>query len=152
MTESNVGAGNRLFETLDPSSRRLRFPREREAIITDTVGFIRDLPESLMEAFEATLEELQDADLLLHVVDIASPRMAEQIKAVEKILSRLGLNILPSLMVLNKADLLTEGDASRMADRHKGVAISALDRETLQPLLIKIEEFLWARNLQYQIQ
>ena len=73
LTSSSVAARNRMFETLDPSSRRLRFPKEREAIITDTVGFIRRLPESLMEAFAATLEELHDADLLLHVVDASSP-------------------------------------------------------------------------------
>jgi GTP-binding protein HflX len=136
-----------LFETLDPSSRRLRFPREREAIITDTVGFIRDLPESLMEAFESTLEELNDADLLLHVIDTSSPSMDEQINAVEEILTRLGLKTMPSLMVLNKADLLTKSEATNMANRYKGVAISALNRQTLQPLLVKIEKFLWSKNL-----
>ena len=80
LTQSHIDANNRLFDTLDTSSRRLRFPKDREVIITDTVGFIRDLPEDLMKAFEATLEELHDADLLLHVVDASSPRMKEQIK------------------------------------------------------------------------
>ncbi|MBW1788609.1 MAG: GTPase HflX, partial [Deltaproteobacteria bacterium] len=111
MTHSHVAVGNRLFETLDPSSRRLRFPREREAIITDTVGFIRDLPESLMEAFAATLEELHDADLLLHVVDAFAPRLAERIETVEDILERLELQDIPRLLVLNKADLMPPGES-----------------------------------------
>ncbi|MFC1863126.1 GTPase HflX [Thermodesulfobacteriota bacterium] len=144
LTRSRVGVGNRLFETLDPSSRRLRFPKEREAIITDTVGFIRDLPESLMEAFAATLEELNDADLLLHVVDAAGPRMEEQIKTVESILTQLDLNMIPSLVVLNKSDLVNSQEADLMANRLEGVAISALDKESLHPLLKRIEDFLWA--------
>ena len=92
LTSSSVGVGNRLFETLDPSSRRLRFPHEREVIITDTVGFIRNLPKDLMDAFAATLEELQDADLLLHVVDASSPRFEEQIKTVDGVLMNLNPN------------------------------------------------------------
>ena len=102
LTHSRVGTEDRLFETLDPSSRRLRFPMERQAIITDTVGFIRDLPESLMEAFAATLEELKEADLLLHVVDATSPRMDEQMKTVGEILTQLDLNMIPCLLLLNK--------------------------------------------------
>jgi GTP-binding protein HflX len=85
LTRSHVAVEDRLFATLDPSGRRLRFPRERDVIITDTVGFIRDLPEDLMEAFAATLEELHDADLLLHVADASSARMDDQIKTVEGI-------------------------------------------------------------------
>ena len=95
LTRSHVAVEDRLFETLDPSSRRLRFPRERDVIITDTVGFIRDLPEDLMEAFAATLEELHDADLLLHVVDASSPRMEDQIETVEGILRKLDLDRIP---------------------------------------------------------
>ncbi|MFW6242234.1 MAG: GTPase HflX, partial [Thermodesulfobacteriota bacterium] len=81
LTQSEVMAENRLFATLDPSSRRLRFPRDIEVIVTDTVGFIRDLPKDLMVAFRATLEELRSADLLLHVVDIGNPRHPEQIQS-----------------------------------------------------------------------
>ncbi len=142
LTYSSVTAGSRLFETLDPSSRRLRFPRERAAIITDTVGFIRNLPESLMETFASTLEELHDADLLLHVVDAASPVMEEQIKVVEDILTQLGLQDVPSILVLNKADLLTEDQAAALSRMCNGIALSALDKKTLHPLLLKIEGFI----------
>src|SRR5439155_15535652 len=95
LTQSNVLAENRLFATLDPTSRRLRFPREHEVIITDTVGFIRDLPRDLVAAFRATLEELEDASLLLHVVDAADAARDEQIEAVERILTSLGLHEKP---------------------------------------------------------
>jgi len=144
LTLSRVNVKDRLFETLDPSSRRLRFPHEREVIITDTVGFIRDLPEDLMEAFAATLEELHDADLLLHVVDASSPRMEEQMGAVEGILEKLHLGDIPQLLVLNKSDLDPQG-ATAMANKQKGVAISAIDTETLPPLLKKIEGIIWPR-------
>ena len=142
LTYSSVNAGSRLFETLDPSSRRLRFPREREAIITDTVGFIRNLPESLMEAFASTLEELHDADLLLHVVDTASPGMKDQIVVVEDILTQLDLKNVPSILVLNKADLLNKDEAAALSKMLNGIAVSALDQKTLHPLLLKIEDFI----------
>ena len=143
LTFSRVNVEDRLFETLDPSSRRLRFPHEREVIITDTVGFIRDLPEDLMEAFAATLEELHDADLLLHVVDASSPRLEEQMEAVEGILKRLNLKDIPLLLVLNKSDRLDPQAAIASADALKGVAISALDTRTLPPLLENIEKIIW---------
>lgn len=144
LTHSHVDVKDRLFETLDPSSRRLRFPREREVIITDTMGFIRDLPEDLMEAFAATLEELQDADLLLHVVDMSSPRMEEQIKAVCAVLRKLNLERVPSILVLNKCDLLGPQEAAYLAGAWKGVTVSALDRHTLHALLREMEVFLWS--------
>ena len=143
LTHSSVGAKNRLFETLDPSSRRLRFPKEREAIITDTVGFIRNLPASLMEAFAATLEELNDADLLLHVVDAASPRMKEQIKTVEGILTELDLNMVPSLLVLNKTDLLKAEERVSLEKTMKGVAISAINPPTVSGLISQVENIIW---------
>jgi len=143
LTLSNVGVRDRFFETLDPSSRRLRFPREREAIITDTVGFIRDLPKDLFEAFAATLEELRDADLLLHVVDASSPRMEEQIGAVDLILEKLNLLQVPTLLVLNKCDLIGRRKATRYAQRLSGVAISAIHQETFSPLLHRIEQGIW---------
>jgi len=146
LTNSNVGAQNRLFETLDPSSRRLRFPREREVIITDTVGFIRALPKSLMEAFAATLEELHDADLLLHVVDAANPVMEEQIKTVDEVLLQLDLKDIPLITAFNKADLIPPEEAAALARMRDGIAISALDRNTLRPLLSRIEDFLWNRR------
>src|SRR5207237_9147037 len=110
LTDSDVLAENRLFATLDPTSRRLKFPRDREVIITDTVGFIRDLPKDLVNAFRATLEELSDADLLLHVVDAADPAHEDQVAAVEGILETLELHHKPRRMVWNKAYLLSDDD------------------------------------------
>ncbi|MBW2215779.1 MAG: GTPase HflX [Deltaproteobacteria bacterium] len=143
LTKSKVGAKDRLFETLDPSSRRLRFPREREAIITDTVGFIRNLPKSLMEAFAATLEELQDADLLIHVVDASSPRLEDQIETVNRILEDLDLIRIPLLLVLNKADLLGKEESGVLAKKMGGVAISAIHPPSLTELTKKIETLVW---------
>jgi GTP-binding protein HflX len=143
LTKSKVGAKDRLFETLDPSSRRLRFPREREAIITDTVGFIRNLPKSLMEAFAATLEELQDADLLIHVVDASSPRLEDQIETVNQILEDLDLIRIPLLLVLNKADLLGKEESGVLAKKMGGIAISAIHPPSLSKLTNKIEALMW---------
>ena len=109
LTGSDVLTEDKLFATLDPSSRRLRFPEERELIVTDTVGFIRSLPKELMEAFMATLEELEEADLLLHVVDVSHPELDMHISAVEKILEKLDLQDIPRLLVLNKMDNLKDG-------------------------------------------
>ena len=106
LTGSDVLAENRLFATLDPTTRRLRFPKERELILTDTVGFIRSLPKELVEAFRATLEELEEADLLLHVADASHPELELQLKAVEDILEQLELHETPRLLVLNKIDAL----------------------------------------------
>jgi GTP-binding protein HflX len=146
LTHSRVAVENRLFETLDPSSRRLRFPRERDVIITDTVGFIRDLPEGLMEAFAATLEELHDADLLLHVVDASSPRMEEQMKAVEGVLRKLNLEEIPRLLVLNKIDRLDQSQAVILAKTFRGVTISALNPGTFSNLLREMERLIWPRS------
>jgi GTP-binding protein HflX len=146
LTGSDVGTGKRLFETLDPSSRRLRFPREREAIITDTVGFIRDLPKSLMEAFAATLEELDDADLLLHVVDASSERMEEETKTVEEILRKLELRRIPALLVLNKMDRLDGVEIKALQKRTGGVPVSAIHPPSLRPLVREIEKTIWQRS------
>jgi GTP-binding protein HflX len=143
LTSSSVGVRNRLFETLDPSSRRLRFPREREAIITDTVGFIRNLPKSLMEAFAATLEELNDADLLLHVVDAISPRFEEQIHTVEEILVNLDLKRIPTILLLNKTDLLKPEEAITLSKKMGGIAISAPYPSSLLELTKRIETLIW---------
>ncbi|HET9988792.1 MAG TPA: GTPase HflX [Kofleriaceae bacterium] len=135
-------AADKLFATLDPISRRLRFPHEREVIITDTVGFIRDLPEELIAAFRATLEEMEDADLLVHIVDASDPDREQEIRAVEGILSDLGLGEKPRILVWNKADQVELADADDLA-RHGGFVVSALDRATLGPLLLGIERALW---------
>jgi len=142
LTDSDVLAEDKLFATLDTRSRRIRFPREREVVITDTVGFIRDLPKDLFAAFRATFEEAQDADLLLHVVDVADPGLPEHMRTTEEILGKLDLATVPRLMVFNKADLLPEGEAERIA-AGRGVALSALDRPTLVPLLEEIERRIW---------
>jgi GTPase len=143
LTHSRVSVENRLFETLDPSSRRLRFPQERDVIITDTVGFIRGLPADLMDAFAATLEELHDADLLLHVVDASSPRMEEQMKAVDEILRKLDLDKIRRLLVLNKIDRLDPDQAAALSRRFDGIALSALNRRTFSGLLEEMERLIW---------
>lgn len=142
MTKSEVEAADKLFMTLDPTSRRLRFPREGEVIITDTVGFIADLPEDLVAAFRATLEELEDADLLLHVVDVSDPRMEAKIAAVEALLDELGLMEIPRLMVLNKADLIEPELAAAVARRYEGVVVSARTRKGLIDVIHAAEERL----------
>ncbi len=104
LTRSDVLSENRLFATLDPTTRRLRFPRERELVLADTVGFIRNLPKELIEAFRATLEELESADVLLHVADASHPEFDRQMESVESILADLELSGIPRLLVLNKWD------------------------------------------------
>ena len=140
LTKSNVAAESRLFATLDPSSRRLRFPRDVEVIITDTVGFIKDLPNDLMVAFRATLEELEDADLLLHIIDISNPRHEEQIKSVEKILADLNLQHTVTIRVLNKMDRVAPQTSALLCRKLEGIAISARSKPTLRPLIDEMEK------------
>jgi GTP-binding protein HflX len=140
LTKSSVFVEDKMFATLDTSSRRLRFPREREVIITDTVGFIRNLPEDLMAAFKATLEELEDADLLLHIVDASNSRFEQHIESVGKILEELHLSKKPEILVFNKIDKLEKEEVKNLTLRHGSVAISALDTSTFQSLLTAIEE------------
>ncbi len=140
----DVLAEDKLFATLDPTRRRLRFPREREVIITDTVGFIRDLPKDLVAAFRATLEELDDADLLLHVVDASDPRFEEQIEAVDAILHGLHLDSVSKLVVFNKIDRLSDGAEAltSLCRRHRAVAVSALSRQGLDHLVEAADHML----------
>jgi GTP-binding protein HflX len=142
LTKSSVLAESRLFATLDPTSRRKRFPKDVEVIITDTVGFIRQLPEELVTAFRATLEELEDADLLLHVIDISNPRFADQIQSVERILENLHLNQIPVLRALNKQDLVDPVTVAKLARSLDAVAISASDEQTLALLLEEMERLV----------
>jgi GTP-binding protein HflX len=139
LTHAAVAAEDRLFATLDPTSRRLRFPREREVIITDTVGFIKNLPQNLLEAFKATLEELAEADLLIHVIDLSNPRFMEQMAAVHDILTSLQLQDKPVLKVFNKMDRVGGNLAALQCRIHQGVAVSALDPATLPPLIARLE-------------
>jgi len=146
LTRSETFVEDKLFATLDTASRRLRFPREREVIVTDTVGFIRDLPRDLMAAFRTTLEELEDADLLLHVIDASNPRYEQQIASVEQILSGLNLMDKPRVYVFNKIDRIDREEAEFLALRFDAVTVSALDRETLLPLLEAIEQHIFEKT------
>jgi len=133
----------RMFATLDPTSRRLKLPRDREVVINDTVGFIRDLPPELLSAFRATLEEIEDSQLIVHVVDASHEGHPAQIRAVEKILGELGYEDLPSLLVLNKVDRMSEQDLSDLLVAHdRPVAISALNGTGIETLLTRIESVL----------
>lgn len=141
LTRSRIKAEDLLFATLDPTSRRLRFPKDMEVIITDTVGFIRNLPADLLKAFASTLEELHEADLLVHVIDVANPAHAEQEEVVDGLLRQLELENIPCLRVFNKIDLLDEEIRERVA-RRDGVAVSALDETTLAPFLERAQAIL----------
>ena len=140
LTKSRELVENRLFATLDPSSRRLRFPRDIEVIITDTVGFIKNLPRDLVVAFRATLEELESADLLLHVIDISNPRCLDQVKSVERILAELSLTDISLLRVLNKPDLVDRHTSARLNRQLHGIAISATHASTLLPLVEQMQD------------
>jgi GTP-binding protein HflX len=143
LTQSEIFTEDLLFATLDTSSRRLRFPLEREVIITDTVGFIRRLPKSLIGAFKSTLEELEDADLLLHVVDLSHPRFGEHITAVEAILEELELGPIPRLLVFNKVDRVPPGEIEPLCRRYAALPVSARDRKSFGPLLAELERRCW---------
>lgn len=127
LTGANVLEEDLLFATLDPTVRRVRLPTNQNILLSDTVGFIRKLPHQLIEAFKATLEEVVNADLLLHVVDISHPNAAEQIRAVNKVLEEIGAADKPTILVLNKIDLLQNGElSSRWLDEYpSAVAVSA---------------------------
>ena len=142
LTGSGVLVENRMFATLDPTSRRLRLPRDREVIINDTVGFIRDLPQELIFAFRATLEELEDSNLLVHLVDASSPHVAAQIASVESILADLDLSEIPRLIVFNKADKVPHEEVQNLCRIYRGVAVSAIDPKTLVPLVERMGEFV----------
>ncbi|MCE5282206.1 MAG: GTPase HflX [Deltaproteobacteria bacterium] len=143
LTKSEVLTEDRLFATLDPKSSRLRFPRDAEAVITDTVGFIRDLPKELVTAFRATLDELQGADVLLHVIDVGNPAFEAQMAAVEKILADLDLAGKPTLRVFNKQDRIADRELiGTLCERFGAMAISALDPATFPPLMERLETLI----------
>jgi GTP-binding protein HflX len=144
LTQSDVYAEKKMFATLDPTSRRLRLPYDQEVIVNDTVGFIRDLPDALVAAFRATLEEISDSDLIVHVVDAANPRALQQIASVDKILNDLELARIPQIIALNKTDLVDADQLESLQrqlslDKHdEGVAISAINRRSLSALAERI--------------
>ena len=152
LTKSEVHAEQRMFATLDPTSRRLRLPREQEVIINDTVGFIRALPPDLLSAFRATLEEISESSLLIHAVDASNPRWPQQVQSVKRILADLKFADIPSLLALNKTDLIPREELEGVArhapqlDAGEVVLISAVNPASLGPLLEKAGTML-ARNL-----
>jgi len=151
LTKSNVFTEDRLFATLDPKSSRLRFPRDREAIVTDTVGFIRELPKELFTAFRATLGELHEADVLLHLIDVSNPAFESHIEAVEKILEELVIITKPTIRVFNKADHFPDKDKlAQLCNRFNAIAISALNTCTLPPLLKELESLITKKHFEQQ--
>jgi len=157
LTQSDVYVEKQMFATLDPTSRRLRLPYDRVVIINDTVGFIRDLPATLVSAFRATLEEIADSGLLIHVVDASNPRVTQQIASVNTILGDLNFNQIPQLIVLNKRDLLASEDVallSRQIELDSGVpsvAISAIRRDSLRDMLEMVGEMLSLPDTQAEL-
>jgi len=149
LTGASVEADARLFATLDPTIRAVRLPSNRRILVSDTVGFIRNLPTTLIQAFRATLEEVTEASLLIHVVDAASPHAAQEVAHVQKVLAELGCEKSPQLLVLNKVDLIRETnlDAEALhgrisAGQGRAVAVSARSGEGLEGLVSVMDEVL----------
>ena len=145
LAEADVYVADQLFATLDPTTRRVKLPDGQEILVTDTVGFIQKLPTTLVAAFRATLEEIAEADLLLHVIDITHPQALSQAEAVQNTLQEIKADEIPSLPVLNKIDRLSDLDqAKQVMDSFAGaVAISALRGEGIDQLLKKVEQKLF---------
>ncbi|MBI5561075.1 MAG: GTPase HflX [Deltaproteobacteria bacterium] len=143
LTKSSTLVEDKLFATLDTATRRLRFPRERDAVITDTVGFIRNLPEDLKKAFRSTFEEMEDADLILHLVDISNPQFEMHMGTVERLLEEMGLDRIPRVLVFNKTDLADPMVAGNLSSRYNAVSISATNPQSLDKLLNAVQEKLW---------
>ncbi len=145
LTRSHVAAGNRMFETLDPTNRRLRVPVEREVLLADTVGFIHDLPEDLIESFRGTLEEISAASLLLQVVDASSSRLDSRAAAVESLLGDLGFLEMPRIVLFNKVDRLDEAARAALPHRLAGAEtwqVSGTTGEGLQELAEEIARLI----------
>jgi len=145
LSDADVYVADQLFATLDPTTRRIESPGGRQLLMTDTVGFIQKLPPTLIAAFRATLEEITDADLLLHVVDISHPNALAQGKVVRETLEEIGAQDLPVVTALNKIDLLADGRVvlDQLDDFERGVAISAISGEGVSTLLSVIEEEMY---------
>jgi GTP-binding protein HflX len=142
LTQAGVVASSRMFATLDPTLRALKLPSKRRVLLSDTVGFIRDLPPGLVAAFRATLEELGEAALILHVIDVSNPRHPELEVEVEKVLEELGLEKRPRLRVLNKIDRLSENEVTALHAANGGVLVSALEGTGLDDLIEAIDSRL----------
>ena len=142
LTEAGVLESSRMFATLDPKLRHLALPSRRKVLLSDTVGFIRNLPHTLVTSFRATLEEVERAELLLHVRDAASPMMDEQKAQVEKVLAELEVARTPTIQVLNKTDLLPEKERLQLIafPERNTIAVSAHSGEGLDALIAAIED------------
>lgn len=147
LTHSDVTVEDKLFATLNPASRRLRFPRERDVIVTDTVGLIRDLPPDLMSAFRATFEEIRDADLLVHVVDVSNPHFEHRVEEVSRILHQLELDATSTILLFNKIDLCDPEIVSNLCRIHNAVPVCARDTSTFGPFLSMMHRHLWKEPL-----
>ncbi len=139
LTKSTVDVQERFFSTLNPTTRLIKYPARKRIVLTDTVGFIEDLPEVLLRAFVATLEELEDASLLRHLVDISFPDFEERIATVDRMIDRLGLSAKPRLLVFNKIDRVDARRAAQLRDRHGARAVSCLTKEGIGELVDAIE-------------
>lgn len=147
LTNSEIYADDLLFATLDTSSKRIRFPRERDVIITDTVGFIRDLPKNLAGAFKSTLEELGEADLFLHVVDASDPYFKKRIKSVEIVIEEMKFMETERVLVFNKIDRLSAEDLAKFEEEYpNGIFVSALNKKTFTRLIDKIRYFFFKEH------
>jgi GTPase len=144
LTDAGVLVQDKLFATLDPATRRLSLPGGRDSLLTDTVGFIRKLPHDLVAAFRATLEGIEEASLIVHVVDSSHPRATELIAAVEEVLGGLAVSATPRIVVWNKIDLLTNaGIPAMLGGSHEhSVAVSARTGKGLEDLLARMEALL----------
>jgi GTPase len=142
LTEAGVLESARMFATLDPKLRQLQLPSRRKILLSDTVGFIRNLPHTLVTSFRATLEEVERAEILLHVQDAASPMREEQKTQVEKVLGELGVSTKPVIQVLNKVDLVTPQERAHLANDREAIPVSSLQHTGLEQLLIAIDAAL----------
>ena len=140
LTQAGVLVENRLFATLDPTTRRLALPGGEPVLVTDTVGFIRQLPHGLIESFKSTLEVAAEADLLVHVVDGSATHPEEQMTAVREVLAEIGADQVPEFIVFNKADKLEDFGAQLVEAHHGAVAVSALENQGLDVLLRKLAD------------
>ncbi len=138
LTGAGTLAEDKLFATLDTTTRKMRLPDGSDVVLTDTVGFIKHLPKDLKQAFKATLEEMEDADLLLHVVDISSPTFENQMAAVNEILEEMKLTNIPLQLVFNKIDLVENSVVKNLTERYDAVAVSAMNKESLKILIERL--------------
>ena len=146
LTRSRFQVGDKFFSTLDTATRRLKFPKIHQVVITDTVGFIKDLPNDLLGAFRPTFDELKESSLLIQLIDISHPRFPEHIESVERILFELNLDHLPRLRVFNKEDKLSSQEREAVCQKYGGISISALHPESLKKFFLEVDRKLWQRS------